>query len=367
MRKVICIVGIIALLSAIIVVTPAAATTLDVYPGQSIQSAINSASDGDIILVHAGTYYEGAIRILGAAKRNITLKGEGADKVTLDGGGSSDNIGIGGDSMENGASGCVVEGFKMINSGKGIEIASFAPDCIIRNCVIEAPSMMIILHARNITFMNNVISNSTYSSRALSIPRNGSTIVNNTIINSVGAAILPYYDAPGPNGIISRNNFISNGKGIWLHSSYTYPGNKIYLNNFVNNTINVQYTGTPPLTYWNSTEPIDYTYGSNTYTNYLGNYWSPQYTGSDGDGDGIGDAPYDIPPASPVHYDYRPLMEKFENYVGAPAAAEPPHLATYTISNRTITPPQTTEIDVEFSETVSYKIAIEKGTATIYD
>lgn len=44
-----------------------------------------------------------------------------------------------------------------------------------------------------------------------------------------------------------------------------------------------------------------------------------------------------------------------------------PTLVEYTISNRTITPPQTAEIDVEFSETVAYCIAIEKDTATIYD
>ena len=44
-----------------------------------------------------------------------------------------------------------------------------------------------------------------------------------------------------------------------------------------------------------------------------------------------------------------------------------PSLVTYTISNHTITPPQTTEIDVEFSEKVDYKIAIETDTATIYD
>jgi hypothetical protein len=45
----------------------------------------------------------------------------------------------------------------------------------------------------------------------------------------------------------------------------------------------------------------------------------------------------------------------------------PPYIVEYTISNRTITPPQTTEIDVKFSEKVSYRISIEKGTATIYD
>ncbi|MEA2032120.1 MAG: dockerin type I domain-containing protein [Euryarchaeota archaeon] len=44
-----------------------------------------------------------------------------------------------------------------------------------------------------------------------------------------------------------------------------------------------------------------------------------------------------------------------------------PTIISYTISNRTITPPQATGIDVEFSETVAYCIAIEKDTATIYD
>lgn len=37
----------------------------------------------------------------------------------------------------------------------------------------------------------------------------------------------------------------------------------------------------------------------------------------------------------------------------------PPYLVNYTISNRTITPPQTTEIDVEFSEEVEAWISIE--------
>ncbi|MEA3488187.1 MAG: hypothetical protein U9R10_02920, partial [Euryarchaeota archaeon] len=48
---------------------------------------------------------------------------------------------------------------------------------------------------------------------------------------------------------------------------------------------------------------------------------------------------------------------------GAPG----PTIESYTISNSTITPPQTTEIDVEFSETVSYLIAIESETSTVYD
>ncbi|MCK4458130.1 MAG: Ig-like domain-containing protein, partial [Methanosarcinales archaeon] len=54
------------------------------------------------------------------------------------------------------------------------------------------------------------------------------------------------------------------------------------------------------------------------------------------------------------------------NITLASSAAPTPTLVEYTISNRTITPPQTTEIDVEFSERVKWKIAIENG-GVVYD
>ena len=60
---------------------------------------------------------------------------------------------------------------------------------------------------------------------------------------------------------------------------------------------------------------------------YLGNYWSPQYTGTDGDGDGIGDTSYDIP-GSATDKDYRPLMAGYESYLGAPAGPEPTQTPT---------------------------------------
>ncbi|KAF5432432.1 PKD repeat-containing protein [Candidatus Methanophagaceae archaeon] len=50
------------------------------------------------------------------------------------------------------------------------------------------------------------------------------------------------------------------------------------------------------------------------------------------------------------------------------STGEAPTIVSYLISNSTITPPQTTGIDVAFSEKVSYKIAIENATGTImYD
>jgi hypothetical protein len=55
------------------------------------------------------------------------------------------------------------------------------------------------------------------------------------------------------------------------------------------------------------------------------------------------------------------MMEKI--VVSEPGPSPGPTIVSYTISNSTITPPQTTEIDVEFSETVSYTIAIESETS----
>jgi len=49
------------------------------------------------------------------------------------------------------------------------------------------------------------------------------------------------------------------------------------------------------------------------------------------------------------------------------ATVSPPTIVSYTISNHSIKPAQATSIDVEFSETVDYRIAIEKDNATIYD
>ena len=70
-------------LVAAAIVAPARAATINVSPGQSIQSAINTANNGDTVLVAPGTYYEN-LRING---KQITLQSEqGADKTIIDGG-----------------------------------------------------------------------------------------------------------------------------------------------------------------------------------------------------------------------------------------------------------------------------------------
>jgi len=106
---------------------------------------------------------------------------------------------------------------------------------------------------------------------------------------------------------IASKNFI----GINL-SPYS-KSNIIYLNDFIDNTWNWNKLNAyplPNLNNWSSDEKITYTYNASNYTNYLGNYWD-DYTGSDADGDGIGDIPYNVD----SDQDNYPVMELFENYL----------------------------------------------------
>src|SRR2546426_9230547 len=64
----------VALAATIAVAIPAQAKTIDVRQGQSIQAAIDSASPGDTMVVHPGTYHENG----NVNKNDITLRGSGA-------------------------------------------------------------------------------------------------------------------------------------------------------------------------------------------------------------------------------------------------------------------------------------------------
>jgi parallel beta-helix repeat protein len=335
--KAIYIVCVIALLGAMMV-APAAATTWYVHDGESIQAAIDSASSGDTVFVYNGSYIGG----FELNTPNITVKGEGADVVTIDVGGSNVNVNVN-------SPGCIIEGIKIVN----IYLSKImSPNCIVRNCIYDGVSGTITIDgsATNTTFENNVVTNGTFeysvvylkgdnstvaknsiinnkctsetSSRAVCIKEaSNCTVVNNTITGNNGDGIRLWKSSTA-NNIIKRNNISANTRcGIYLKDAGS--GNRIYLNDIVDNPTSVIYYGVAPATiYWNSTEPIEYTYGGAIHTNYLGNCWGSDYTGGDGDGDGLGDVPYDIT-GSATDKDHRPLMEGFENYPALAGAADP--------------------------------------------
>ncbi|WP_048055585.1 NosD domain-containing protein [Methanotorris igneus] len=165
---------------------------------------------------------------------------------------------------------------------------------------------------------------------------------NNNIITDV---IANNNNESGIDLWISSNNTITNVSasnnevGIYLDNSSN--NNIIYLNNLINNKNSIMIRDSSNNTFHSPT-PITYTYNGNQYTNYLGNYYS-DYSGTDSNGDGIGDTPYTI--ADGV-YDQYPLINPVKNYI---------------IGN------ETTTTYIDLLGNLNYKIINETENATTFE
>ena len=193
----------------------------------------------------------------------------------------------------------------LTNNLEGI-LLDHSSDSKIENVTVLNCEMGIYLKSSsNNTVTNNKASNNYITGIYLQNASDNSISDNNVSNNSWGIYLWDYSN----NNILTYNTVNLNSfNGIGFFNALN---NNIYLNNF-NNSDNVRPSGQTN-TSWNSTSKITYIYNGNTYTNYMGNYWS-DYNGSDNDNDGIGDTSYSID----SHHDYRPLMQPWENYF-APA------------------------------------------------
>jgi len=143
----------------------------------------------------------------------------------------------------------------------------------------------------NILYYNNIAFNTRYG-----IAITYCTVENHICHNYISNNKCGIYLDHSSNQIIRRNE-ISNNLEFGIKSFYS-DNNVVYQNNFINNSFQAKCIHS--INSWNDGFASE------------GNYWS-DYTGRDGDGDGIGDTPYVINKNNKDNY---PLMDPRSPLIG---------------------------------------------------
>lgn len=253
---------------------PTSANNYDIIvdPEDSIQEAINNASEGQTIYIKKGEYVlEGGRGI--DVNKTVTLLGESVNETIIDGHGEVTRI------LNILANGVGIQNLTIRNSDTGYYLSAGiqikdAANTKIQNCHIKYCATGVILtNSTQCELSRNLITNNTDYGIYFVTSSSHNTIFWNTIKNNSQAICIPYVDS-------KKNMF--------------------YQNNFVQNTFQPSGFGISA-NLWNTTYPAG------------GNYWS-DYTNDDvkkgpyqnkTGSDGIGDKPYEILPGVNDSY---PLM-----------------------------------------------------------
>jgi parallel beta-helix repeat protein len=218
---------------------------------KTIQEGINNASTGNTVFVYSGIYYENVV-----VDKTIKLIGENKDNTIIDGGG--------GDVVFVTANWVNTSGFTIQNGNDGINFHS------------------------DYNTISNTIFVSNRNGVIIATFRQDNIVINNIIDSNIQYAVVT---DRADNNIIVGNSISNCGiRGIYLY--HDSDGNHIYHNNIFSNTENARDEGSNNV--WDDNYPSG------------GNYWD-DYTGADGNGDGIGDTPYTFSGGQ----DNYPLMTKY--------------------------------------------------------
>ena len=220
----------VAVVFLLTMATPVSAATIDVYPGDSIQTAVDSASPGDEIIVHAGEYHQ-SVKI---GKNNITLKGVGA---ILDGDDPADDgttfLWLDGNTITDpdwkisiwlsaGVSGVTITGFEIRDYGEwgmAIWLERFSHDNrVIKNELTGSTMVGIMVSTSNGNLiMKNKVSNS--FGIVLEQQSHYNEVIENKITDSAMAGII--LDEDSTYNIIEKNKVSNSGMvGIAIGDSH---------------------------------------------------------------------------------------------------------------------------------------------------
>lgn len=245
-----------------------------------IQDAVNNASTGDTVFVYddSSPYWENI-----AINVSIQLIGENRNTTSIEGGHYAislyaDGVSVRGFTIRNVGDFWNCCGFYVTSDDNNISCNTIADNLRMSGIYLDGGSYNRIY--------GNIIQNNNYHGIRLESTTHN-MIVDNMIVNNRGFGI---YLAESTSNHIIGNTVEQNSLG-GLTISNNCGNNTIFHNNFMSNLQNA------------------YDETGNTWDNgSSGNYWD-DYIGSDCDGDGIGDLPYQIP--GNASHDYFPLMKPY--------------------------------------------------------
>jgi parallel beta-helix repeat protein len=299
-----------------------------------IQEAIDNSTEGDTVFVYSNTYYEcillwKSIKLMGEEKENtILFPGDVWNNENITIYISADNCSINGFTIRNNIFQYDVAGIFLHSSDNKIygnnirrfeygiylteenEELYFTKNNISDN---EISNCSFGIYTRgnfnsNTIYRNNVIDN--YEGIKIYYSMNNS-ITRNYLHSNTYYAI--YINVKSEGNIVSKNVCTENRYGIRVKAT---TKNKIFLNWVERNEIGLYSCCGSDGNYFYSNSVIDNDkQASDSFSNFwdngiIGNYWN-DYNGTDSNGDGIGDTPYQIPDGD--NEDRYPLMEPFEN------------------------------------------------------
>jgi parallel beta-helix repeat protein len=329
----------VALILCAALAVPASAANLTVGTGgqfKTIQEAVDAAKPGDTVLVAPGTYTENVVvskplTITGNATVNaadsskdvflITSPGVHIDGLTISGGETGVNVA--------GVASCAITNITEHGNVFAVYLANATNSIVSNNNLANNHYGVYCDYATSNTIANNVATgesgggnNATYSDGIYLYYSNSNNVTQNNLSDNHVYGISLFYSSGNDisNNTIQANDNIgvrlgeaadnntlsfntiggSSQLGILILNA---QGNRIYLNNFVNQTVAISDASAAIL---NSPEKMAYTYGGVERTGYMSNYYS-DYKGNDSNGTGIGSTPS-------AYGDQYPLVQPVASY-----------------------------------------------------